>query len=89
MIPVEGERHELNQLAELSVELHPAQGGSTVPTVLLGGVRFSAYVDSDGVVRFSIATDEGDLDPRIRIGRGEEDAVAMTITVNDVQVYVS
>jgi hypothetical protein len=52
-------------------------------------VRFSAYVDSDGVVRFSIATDEGDLDPRIRIGRGEEDAVAMKITVNDVQVYVS
>lgn len=87
-IPTEGPRFCLN----LGAEFYPAEGDSTVPTVptvVFGGVRVSGYVDTDGTVCVcvSIAVDESDLDPAIQIGRGEEGAVAMTITVNDNRVF--
>lgn len=82
-IPTEGPRFCLN----LGAEFYPAEGDSTVPTVVFGGIRLSGYIDTEGTVRVSVATDEGDLDPAIQIGRGEEGAVAMTITVNDNRVF--
>lgn len=84
-IPTEGPRFFLN----LGAEFYPAEvfGEGTVPTVVFGGVRVSSYVDTEGTVRVSVAADEGDLDPAIHTGRGEEGAVAMTITVNDTRVF--
>lgn len=88
-IPTEGPRFCLN----LGAEFYPAEGDSTVPTVptvptvVFGGVRVSGYGDTDGTVCVSTAVDESDLDPAIRTGRGEEGAVAMTITVNDNRVF--
>lgn len=85
MIPTTGDTYELNQTATYL----PAEGGSTVPTVLHGGIRVSIYVDDNGTFTVSIATDEDDLDPAIHIGRGEEGAVAMNINVNDTRVFTS
>lgn len=87
MIPIEGERHDLNQHAKLSVELSPAEGDSTVPTIVVGGVRVSVYVQSDGVFRVSIATDEGDIDPLIMRGRDDPNEIAMEIGVNDDRIH--
>lgn len=85
MIPRQGRRFAVNEQAVFHpvVPTQPEEGGS-VPTLIVGGVRVSAYVDGDGAFRVSIATDEDDLAPEIR---HTADGVSMGIVVNSETVF--
>lgn len=83
MIPTEGERHDLNQTAQFWA----AEGGSTVPTVTLCGIRVSLYLETDGAFRVSVATDEGDLDPAVL--HDVEGNPVLRLTRNDTELTVT
>jgi len=88
MIPHSGRRYLVNRAAVFSQMTDPlSDDDAQVPTVIWGGVRLSAYVDSEGVVKVSVCTDEDEIDPAIARVKG--DAIAMEITVNDTTVYVA
>jgi hypothetical protein len=91
MIPRSGEIYDLNSSAVYWPTTLPTgeDDDATVPTLILGGIRVSAYVDDDGVFVVSVATDEETPSPLIRIGRGEAGAVAMNINVNDTRVFMA
>lgn len=59
---------------------------ATVPTLVVGGVRMSAYVDSTGRLCIGVYTDEEELSPAVWQAN---DAVAMRISVNDTTVFES
>lgn len=88
MIPVKGTRYDVNRAAFFSQMTDPLNDGDAqVPTVIVGGVRLSMYVDSEGIFKVSVYTDEEEIAPEIERIKG--DAVAMEITVNDTTVYAA
>lgn len=86
MIPRQGRRHLLNQDALYHPMTHPQhEDDAPVPTLIVGGIRVSAYVDTHGVFRVSLATDEDAIDPRMALDADGNPAIQ--ITVNDANVF--
>lgn len=88
MIPRQGRRYSANRDAKF--QFHPmtepqAKDDVQVPTVIVEGIRVSTYVDTAGVIRVSIATDEGDIGPTVRLDSSGDPHIR--ISVNDTNVF--
>jgi hypothetical protein len=87
MIPRRGPIHQVNQAAVFQQMTDPLNDeDATVPTMIVGGVRVSAYLDSDGAFCVSVATDEDTPSPQL-LTREDGETIAMRIVVNDTDVF--
>lgn len=68
----------------LAAVFFPVSCDDTVPEVKVGGVAISTYVDKIGVLRVSVHTDTGEVDPML-LRDGER--VAMRLKINDTIVF--
>lgn len=57
------------------------------PEVTVAGVAVSVYVADTGTLRVSVHTDTGDVDPPLLRGEGEDERVAMVVTINGHAVF--
>lgn len=86
MIPRQGRRYDLNQDAQYHPMTRQHEPDSPpVPALVVGGIRVSAYVDTQGIFRVSLATDEDSVDPRMALD--DDGNPGIQITVNDTNVF--
>lgn len=85
MIPRQGRRYRLNQNAQLLRLTQPDSGDVTLPTMFVGGIQVTAYVDEFGVFRVKVATPDGEIDPRLKLDADGNPSIQ--ISVNNTNVF--